>query len=149
MPSLGYVGPLQNPTVPRRVDHLVASVKKGVIPNIGPTIMTILYPHYVDYDTVTPDFSERVQNYGPFLDPYYSTAPSIWGIQKGTIILTTTRFVGRKCFALLCRGLFAGADGRTSGFASEKGGSLGFGVWGWLSWESTANQSLNSLNGAI
>ena len=29
------------------------------------------------------------QNYGPFLDPYYSTAPNIWGTQKWTIILTT------------------------------------------------------------
>ena len=30
------------------------------------------------------------QNVGPFLDPYYNTAPYIWGTQKGTIILTTT-----------------------------------------------------------
>ena len=30
------------------------------------------------------------QNYGPFLDPCYNTAPTIWGIQKGTIILTAT-----------------------------------------------------------
>ena len=30
------------------------------------------------------------QNYGPFLDPYYNTAPNIYGTQKGTIILTTT-----------------------------------------------------------
>ena len=30
------------------------------------------------------------QNYGPFLDPYYNTAPNIWGTQKRTIILTTT-----------------------------------------------------------
>ena len=30
------------------------------------------------------------QNYGPFLDPYYNTAPNISGTQKGTIILTTT-----------------------------------------------------------
>ena len=27
------------------------------------------------------------QNYGPFLDPNYNTAPKIWGTQKGTIIL--------------------------------------------------------------
>ena len=27
-------------------------------PNVGPTIITMLYPDYVDYDTVTPDFSE-------------------------------------------------------------------------------------------
>ena len=31
------------------------------------------------------------QNYGPFLDPYYNTAPNISGTQKGTIILTTTQ----------------------------------------------------------
>ena len=30
------------------------------------------------------------QNYGPFLDPYYNTAPNIQGTQKGTISLTTT-----------------------------------------------------------
>ena len=30
------------------------------------------------------------QNYGPFWDPYYNTAPNISGTQKGTIILTTT-----------------------------------------------------------
>ena len=30
------------------------------------------------------------QNYGPFVDPYYNTAPNIQGTQKGTIILTTT-----------------------------------------------------------
>ena len=30
------------------------------------------------------------QNYGPFLGPYYSTAPNIQGTQKGTMILTTT-----------------------------------------------------------
>ena len=30
------------------------------------------------------------QDYGPFLDPYYNTAPNIWGTHKGTIILTTT-----------------------------------------------------------
>ena len=30
------------------------------------------------------------QNYGPFLGPYYNTAPNIVGCQKGTIILTTT-----------------------------------------------------------
>ena len=29
------------------------------------------------------------QNYGPFLGPYYNTAPNIWGTKKGTIILTT------------------------------------------------------------
>ena len=34
------------------------------------------------------------QNYGPFLGPYYSTAPSILGTQKGTIILTTTHVLG-------------------------------------------------------
>ena len=30
------------------------------------------------------------QNYGPFLVPYYNTAPNIQGTQKGIIILTTT-----------------------------------------------------------
>ena len=30
------------------------------------------------------------QNYGPFLGPYYNTAPNIQGTQKETIILTTT-----------------------------------------------------------
>ena len=30
------------------------------------------------------------QHYGPFLDPYYNTAPNISGTQKGAIILTTT-----------------------------------------------------------
>ena len=31
------------------------------------------------------------QNYGPFWGPEYSTAPTIWGAQKGTPILTTTQ----------------------------------------------------------
>ena len=26
-----------------------------------------------------------------FLDPYYNTAPNIWGTQEGIIILTTTQ----------------------------------------------------------
>ena len=30
------------------------------------------------------------QNYGPFLGPYYNTAPIILGTQQGTLILTTT-----------------------------------------------------------
>ena len=30
------------------------------------------------------------QNYGPFLDPYYNTAPDIQGTLQVTIILTTT-----------------------------------------------------------
>ena len=30
------------------------------------------------------------QNYGLFLNPYYTTAPNTQGTQKGTIILTTT-----------------------------------------------------------
>ena len=34
------------------------------------------------------------QNDGPFLDPYYNTAPNIQGTQKGTIILTTTHIEG-------------------------------------------------------
>ena len=33
------------------------------------------------------------QNYGPFLGPYYNTAPNISGTQKGTIILTTTHML--------------------------------------------------------
>ena len=33
------------------------------------------------------------QNYGPFLGPYYNTAPIIEGIQKGTLILTTTHML--------------------------------------------------------
>ena len=33
------------------------------------------------------------QNYGPFLGPYYSTAPNIYGTPKGTIILTTTHIL--------------------------------------------------------
>ena len=28
--------------------------------------------------------------YGPFWDAHYTTAPNIWGTQKGTIILTAT-----------------------------------------------------------
>ena len=36
------------------------------------------------------------QNYGPFLDPYYNTAPNIQGTQKGTIILTTTHILKTK-----------------------------------------------------
>ena len=32
------------------------------------------------------------QNYDSFLDPYYNTAPNIWGTQEGLIILTTTQF---------------------------------------------------------
>ena len=31
------------------------------------------------------------QNYGPFLDPYYDTAPNLLNTQNGTIILTTTQ----------------------------------------------------------
>ena len=34
------------------------------------------------------------QNYGPFLGPFYNTAPRIQGTQKGAIILTTTRMLG-------------------------------------------------------
>ena len=30
------------------------------------------------------------QNYVPFLDPYYNTAPNIEGTQEGIIILTVT-----------------------------------------------------------
>ena len=38
------------------------------------------------------------QNYGPFLDPYYNTAPTILGYPKGTIILTTTHVRGFRKF---------------------------------------------------
>ena len=38
----------------------------------------------------THNYVGGCQNYGPSLGPYYSTAPSIWGTQKGTFILTTT-----------------------------------------------------------
>ena len=33
------------------------------------------------------------QNYGPFLDPHYNTAPNILGTPKGIIILTTTHMI--------------------------------------------------------
>ena len=33
------------------------------------------------------------QNYGPFLAPYYSTAPNIWGTQKGIIIVITAHML--------------------------------------------------------
>ena len=42
------------------------------------------------------------QNYGPFLGPYYNTAPNIQGTQKGIIILTTTHINARS--KLLVRG---------------------------------------------
>ena len=35
------------------------------------------------------------QNYGPFLDPHYNTAPNMYGTPKGTIILTTTHMTLR------------------------------------------------------
>ena len=35
------------------------------------------------------------QNYGPFFGPYYNTAPNISGIQKGTLILTTTHMIAK------------------------------------------------------
>ena len=43
-----------------------------------------------DKGDVMPQHVGGCQNNGPFLDPYYNTAPSIQGTQKGTIILTTT-----------------------------------------------------------
>ena len=51
-------------------------------------------------DHLDPDVEEAVedmggcQNYGPFLGPWYNTAPRVWGTQKGTIILTTTHTQG-------------------------------------------------------
>ena len=41
----------------------------------------------------TPELTDSnggCQNYGPFSDPCYNTAPNIKGTQKGIIILTTT-----------------------------------------------------------
>ena len=40
------------------------------------------------------------QNYGPFLDPYYNTAPNIWATRKRTTILTTTHILLLHCIAL-------------------------------------------------
>ena len=37
------------------------------------------------------------QNYDPFSDPYYDTAPNIQGTEKGTIILTTTHTEYTQC----------------------------------------------------
>ena len=50
------------------------------------------------------------QNYGPFLDPYYTTAPNIQGTQKGIIILTTTHMSSRlnSFNGALYRGLYRG-----------------------------------------
>ena len=49
------------------------------------------------------------QNYGPFLDPYYDTAPCIKGTQKGAIILTATHIGSLKgtleCSVGVCSGL--------------------------------------------
>ena len=42
------------------------------------------------------------QNYGPFLGPYYNTAPDISGTQKGTIILTTTHMLAMLVSQFLC-----------------------------------------------
>ena len=42
------------------------------------------------------------QNYGPFLGPYYNTAPYISGTQKGTIILTPTHIGNTE---VVCNGL--------------------------------------------
>ena len=50
------------------------------------------------YDLKFRVYMGGCQNYGPFLDPYYNTAPNIWGTQKGTIILTITHIVfGTSC----------------------------------------------------
>ena len=45
------------------------------------------------------------QNYGPFSGPQDNTAPSMWGTQKGTLILTTTHMssVLRATVAGVCR----------------------------------------------
>ena len=59
------------------------------------------------------------ENYGPFLGPYYNAAPTIYGTQKGTLILTTThmlfskgpalkyslyRYIGPKVYAIWVHG---------------------------------------------
>ena len=43
----------------------------------------------MDYGNPICPYMGGCQNYGPFLGPYYTTAPNIQGTQKGTIILTT------------------------------------------------------------
>ena len=48
----------------------------------------------LDLTHIVPVYMGGCQNHGPFLDPYYNTAPNIWGTQKGTIILTTTHMGG-------------------------------------------------------
>ena len=42
------------------------------------------------------------QNYGPFLDPCYNTAPNIWGTPTGTIILTITHICTSPKRIFLC-----------------------------------------------
>ena len=38
----------------------------------------------------SPSYKDGCQNYSPFLDPYYNTAPNMQGTQRGIITLTTT-----------------------------------------------------------
>ena len=47
-------------------------------------------------ETTIMGYMGGCQNYGPFLDLYYNTAPNMRGTQKGTIILTTTHIPGPK-----------------------------------------------------
>ena len=50
------------------------------------------------------------QNYDPFLDPYYNTAPNIQSTQKGTIFLTTTHMLCQFWVFMLPRfGIHAGS----------------------------------------
>ena len=51
------------------------------------------------------------QNYGPFLGPYYNTAPNIWDIQTGAIILTTTHMSSMNCVSYIAIGLLSGFTG--------------------------------------
>ena len=48
------------------------------------------------YRALGPRHVGGCQNYGPFLDPYYNTAPNIKGTQERTINLTTTLVSGPK-----------------------------------------------------
>ena len=49
----------------------------------------------------------RCQDYGPFLDPYYIRCRIIIGIQKGTVILTTTQMVGPTATAFKAESQFS------------------------------------------
>ena len=57
------------------------------------------------------------QNYGPFLDPYYNTAPNIWGTQKRTMILATHLGLGLRVGRLGWRDLGLWAAGLGTGMS--------------------------------